>query len=370
MQHRIRRKVRMRRNRMKNRIKTWKAIVLCLVALIPIVKICDIAYASEADDYTTITVEAEDAESGVYKYAIDATDETCWQDSNIFYVSPGSKHIVYVKDAAGNITSQEVYAEKNVIEEIGADSIVDSISQSDNLEMSDNNDKQYLEGEGDGTGTITDYVNNNNKEYYTVTTTNGNSFYLIIDHRNNDSNVYFTKPVSEMDLLSLASEAGQIEENQINVKEEIKNTQDDVPLEQTEEVTKKSNALVENMPIIVIAVVIAGAYYYFMIYKKKKNDTDDYDEEAADMDQFIPVDEDDDAALFAYKGNKSSEEEVDDEDYLDEFYKNNEDDFEDNQEQEEMQDEELTEDDEITPDKEDEEALGLYDNEEDEQEEF
>ncbi|MCD7725862.1 MAG: DUF4366 domain-containing protein [Clostridiales bacterium] len=298
-----------------NKYKTACAAMLLCVCL---VGLCDVAYAAE--DYTTITVEATDDESGVYRYAIDSTEDTAWQASNIFYVLPGTLHTVYVKDAAGNITSNEVWAEGAEVS-VG-DEPNDPLEEEPVPEAADNvSEDPYTAGSG--TGTVTDYTDDSSKEYYTITTKNGNNFYLIIDHRSSDNNVYFTKPVSELDLLTLAAEAGEIEESALE-QTELEDIAVTVTAEETESNSSQGSSFLEYLPLILLVVVLCGGYYYFMVYKKKKAIREEYDEEAADMEQFIPIEDDEDAALFAYKGNKASTEEEGNDSFLDELYEDNE----------------------------------------------
>lgn len=58
----------------------------------------------------------------------------------------------------------------------------------------------------DGTGSILDYDVNyeEDKQFYTITTAAGNIFYLIIDGKRADNNVYFLNAVTEQDLMALA----------------------------------------------------------------------------------------------------------------------------------------------------------------------
>lgn len=295
----------------------WKAAIAAILTGFCMINLCDVAYAAEG--YTTITVEATDDESGVYMYAIDSTEDSAWQTSNTFYVEPDTLHTVYVKDAAGNITSSEVFAESTEV--INYEDTYALPEDETESEIYEEDPFEAGVGTGDGVGTVTDYSDDSSKEYYTITTKTGNSFYLIIDHRNNDSNVYFTKPVSELDLLTLAAEAGDVEESALEQKQK-----EEIPVLEPEEESNdgKGSSLTEYLPMILFIGVLCGGYYYFMIYKKKKAAMETYDEDAADMDQFIPVEDDDDAALFAYKGNRMPEaEEENMDDIIDEFYENN-----------------------------------------------
>lgn len=58
----------------------------------------------------------------------------------------------------------------------------------------------------DGTGTVQDNISgeDGDKQFYTITTEAGNVFYLIIDGKRDDNNVYFLNGVTEADLMALA----------------------------------------------------------------------------------------------------------------------------------------------------------------------
>ena len=62
-------------------------------------------YASDGEEYVTITVHASDDNEGI-TYALDSDDPGSFGPSNMFTVPAGTSHTIYVKDAAGNITSQ------------------------------------------------------------------------------------------------------------------------------------------------------------------------------------------------------------------------------------------------------------------------
>ena len=63
-------------------------------------------YASTGEGYITISVDASD-NNGSLLYALDTDDPSAFGTSNEFSVPAGTDHTIYVKDAAGNITSQE-----------------------------------------------------------------------------------------------------------------------------------------------------------------------------------------------------------------------------------------------------------------------
>ena len=58
----------------------------------------------------------------------------------------------------------------------------------------------------EGTGTVLDEADgeSGDKQFYTITTEAGNVFYLIIDGKRDDNNVYFLNGVTEADLMALA----------------------------------------------------------------------------------------------------------------------------------------------------------------------
>ena len=58
----------------------------------------------------------------------------------------------------------------------------------------------------EGTGTVQDNISGTDgeKQFYTITTDAGNVFYLVIDGKREDNNVYFLNGVTESDLMALA----------------------------------------------------------------------------------------------------------------------------------------------------------------------
>lgn len=68
----------------------------------------------------------------------------------------------------------------------------------------------------EGTGTVQDNVTSaDDKQFYTITTEAGNVFYLIIDGKRDNNNVYFLNGVTESDLLALAEKNGSSTTNSI-----------------------------------------------------------------------------------------------------------------------------------------------------------
>lgn len=86
--------------------KVMKHAVSFLMALFVYAGMGSIAYASDGQEYITISVDAED-NNGNLLYALDTDDPGSFSPSNEFSVPAGTNHTIYVKDSAGNITAQE-----------------------------------------------------------------------------------------------------------------------------------------------------------------------------------------------------------------------------------------------------------------------
>ena len=68
----------------------------------------------EDEEYITISVDAVDS-SGNVTYALDTDDPAAFTESNEFAIPAGTTHTIYVKDEAGNITSQEYPGQTEVV---------------------------------------------------------------------------------------------------------------------------------------------------------------------------------------------------------------------------------------------------------------
>lgn len=337
------------------KMKSGIAFIIC--AFLGMFFLCDVAYASGG--YTTITIEAEDYESGNCTYALDSTDIGSWQSFNQFSVPVGTTHTVYVKDAAGNITSSTVYAAPPETETPMYEQTIPEIPEQESVE--ENNMA------GTGAGTVTDYTTEESQEFYTITSTNGNNFYLIIDHRGNDRNVYFTKPVSELDLINLAKEAGAVTEEEaeeIKVETPISSAEPDL---EEAETNKGESPFKKIIGMLALLAVIGGGYYYFKIYQKKKVMADE-DVDALDMENFEAVDDEEDYSLFSPYHLEADQTNADDE--LADFLENNTDFLDDEMisEEEETNEEVSTEEADLN----NEDSSAVYENDEDfeEDEEF
>lgn len=271
----------------------------------------DVEASEGGEEYITIEVQASDDNENL-KYAIDSDDEAAFSDTNAFTIPAGTSHTIYVKDAAGNITSQ-TYTPDN------GNSTSNSDEQQINIDLELGNSKgtiDYSEYEyltdypvASGTGTVsskitTDGSDSAEKVFYTVSTDNGEVFYLVIDQASSTNNVYLLNDVTLDDLESLASDSSKYEntkedttgDNLLSALKGQNETEDIVESDTGSNVKKKS--LNNNIIILVIVVIGGGVYYYLKVYKNKKDEMMDT-MEAMDMEEFeADIDDEDDEIEF------------------------------------------------------------------------
>ena len=270
--------------------------------------------ASEGDEeYITIEVEASDDNENL-KYAIDSDAEAAFSDTNKFTIPAGTSHTIYVKDAAGNITSQTYTPNSNTTED---SSSTDEQQINIDLELGNSNktaENDYTEYEyltddpvATGTGTVSSKIKTNGsdsaeKVFYTVSTDTGEVFYLVIDQASSSDNVYLLNNVTLNDLESLASDntssgtkkEDEAEDNLLSALKEQNGT-NDITEESTESGEKKKGS--NNTIIILVVMVIGGGiYYYLKVYKNKKDEMMDT-MDAMDMDEFEAENEEDDEEI-------------------------------------------------------------------------
>ena len=160
----------------------------------------------------------------------------------------------------------------------------------------------------EGTGTVLDEVTGegDDKQFYTITTEAGNVFYLIIDGKRNDNNVYFLNGVTEADLMALAEkgdgsvstipeaetctctekcEAGEVNtvcpvcKNDLKSctgKEKTDKDKDEEPAE-PEKPKKDTGSSGTIIFVIVALLAVGGAGYYVKIVRPKQQAEDDGD---------------------------------------------------------------------------------------------
>ena len=158
----------------------------------------------------------------------------------------------------------------------------------------------------EGTGTVLDEAagEGDDKQFYTITTEAGNVFYLIIDGKRDDNNVYFLNGVTEDDLMALAEksegsvstipdaevctctekcEAGEVDTVCPVCKNDRKGcTGKEKPAETEEpaqtEQPKKDNGSAGTIIFIIVALLAAGGVgYYVKIVRPKQQAEDDED---------------------------------------------------------------------------------------------
>lgn len=158
----------------------------------------------------------------------------------------------------------------------------------------------------EGTGTVLDEATGegDDKQFYTITTEAGNVFYLIIDGKRDDNNVYFLNGVTEADLMALAEkgdgsvsvipaaevctctekcEAGKVNTACPVCKNDLKGcTGKEKPAETEEpaqtEQPKKDNGSAGTIIFIIVALLaVGGVGYYVKIVRPKQQAEDDED---------------------------------------------------------------------------------------------
>lgn len=271
-------------------------LITCLL-FIPDLK----ANAEGGDEYITITVDAEDDNEGLM-YSIDSTEESAFTDSNTFTIPAGTSHTIYVKDAAGNITSQD-YSPDYLYKPSPDISVTDENTQDINIDVElGKKDYSSILGNssaaaepGEGTmhdRTVTDGSDDGEKVFYTVTTAEGDTFYMVIDKNQNTDNVYLLNTVTRSDLTALAvddkeeQEEKKEEDNLLTALQGEKETDTPVRTDSSED-----SGISPKFIVLIIALIIGGAYYYLKIYKNKKEQQMDI-MDAMDMEDFTAEEED------------------------------------------------------------------------------
>ena len=171
----------------------------------------------------------------------------------------------------------------------------------------------------EGTGTVQDNISGTDgeKQFYTITTDAGNVFYLVIDGKREDNNVYFLNGVTESDLMALAEknngsmsmipqeescnctekcEAGKVNTGCPVCKNDLngcigkeKPAEPEEPAES--EQPKKDTGSVGTIIFIIVALLaVGGVGYYVKIVRPKQQaaDEDEFDEDDGYGEGFDP----------------------------------------------------------------------------------
>ena len=265
-------------------------------------------YASEGEETITITIDASDDNSGLL-YAIDSDRPEAFSESNTFTIVAGTSHVIYVKDAAGNITSQtythKVSNPEPPKEQLNIEVGLNNVSLPSKEEEKYKNYEYLTDTPIDNSDAnviskmTTDGSDQAEKVFYTIITQEGEEFYLVIE-QGSSNKVHLLNTVTVDDLTALADEGSsttELDKQQDNLLEALKEgenntegTEENVTEEEKE--TKKSN----NLYIYLLIALGGGAYYYFKIYKNKKNESMDV-MDAMDMDEFVMEEDEDDEDL-------------------------------------------------------------------------
>ena len=308
--------------------KTIQRAIGILMAFFLCIGTVKTVYASEGQEYITISVEAED-NSGTLLYALDTDSPEAFTPSNEFSIPAGTNHTIYVKDSAGNITSQEYisstedyesYEEKSYVSEedegrtVNIDITLDDAPKPDT--EPDYSDYEYA---GDllydpaeaGQGTVYEKVESSSTDpnaeriFYTVTTDEGEVFYLVIDQGQSTNNVYLLDQVKVSDLRALAvDDSGKSESSESTSllsalsSGNENSSNDELISEESDSSKSKKSSMSGNLVILLILAVIGGGFYYYKnVYKNKKDEQMDLID-ALDREDFEAEDEDDDEVDF------------------------------------------------------------------------
>lgn len=287
------------------------------------------AYASDGEDYITISVDAVDDNTNL-QYAIDSDDESAFTSSNEFTVPAGTSHTIYVKDVAGNITSQR-YEPQDVSNSNDYDEEEQQINI--DLELGRQEEKEIYSPDEEGspgTASVTDRTKTDGsvdaeKVFYTFTTKEGEELYLVVDQGRGSDNVYLLDTVSLGDLRILAdgqTSTSAEDDKEDNLLASLQGEELDTELEESETTSsqkKSGSATGRGAVILMLALIGGGGYYYLKIYRTKKEEAMDA-MDAMDMDEFVPEEDGDAEMEFDYN---DSEKEA----YLDRLISDEDEDF-------------------------------------------
>lgn len=304
--------------------KTIQHAIRTMMVFFMLMGTAQTAYASEGEEYITISVEAED-NSGTLLYALDTDAPEAFSPSNEFSIPAGTNHTIYVKDSAGNITSQEYISSSNDSEKtdtgdadegraVNIDITLDDFPQTE-PEEPDYSDYEYAgdllyDPAEEGEGTVHEKVgfsaNDPNAEriFYTVTTDEGEVFYLVIDQGQSSNNVYLLDQVKVSDLRALAKDdSGKSESTESSsllsaLNGGNENSSKDELITEEEAAPPAKSSMGGNLLILLLIAAVGGGFYYYKnVYKNKKDEQMDLID-ALDREDFKAEEEEDDEADF------------------------------------------------------------------------
>lgn len=292
--------------------RTMKALLLLLCSAGIEMK----AYASSGQEYITISVDATDENGNSLYYAIDTDDPDAFSTSSEFSVPAGTSHTIYVKDAAGNISSQEFNSSDNppgaYMQEGTQGGEAEGRRVNIDVTLDDSPDDPGYSRHGGsepaepGQGTLYEKVTtdaasqNAERIFYTITTDEGEVFYMVIDQGQSSNNVYLLDQVNLSDLKSLAADdSGDPQtESSSSLLSVLNSSEEDAEENITgntgvpEKQDTKGSTAKKAVILLFLAAAGGGYYYYKNIYKNKKDEQMDL-QDALDRDDFIAGEEED-----------------------------------------------------------------------------
>lgn len=313
---------------MKKQMKMLLGIILAFLMMLSPLSV--LASGGESE-YITITVDATD-DNGNLQYAIDKPEN--FSSTNTFTIPAGSSHTIYVKDAAGNITSREyspsgnsstVVSSQTLTEDSGTYEVTTgSGDQEINIELELGMDADGVGAAGSSqttasfsgdyenyeyltdtvietptttiqNKTTTDGSDTAKKVFYTFTTAEGDPFYLVIDQGNSNT-VHLLNTVTREDLKAL-TEADESSAASEETEDNLLTALNAGKVNSNEAVVSEEKESGSDLVLILVIVAVGiGGYYYFKIYKKKKEEAIDA-MDAMDMDEFAIEDDDEEEEI-------------------------------------------------------------------------
>lgn len=248
--------------------------------------------------YTRIRVNAQDEGGGQLLYAIDSDAFEAFSESNEFTVEKGSSHIIYVKDAAGNISSQLYQVSDEQLEMVvNADSNLNTASSGGEIPVIENGGGSTAER------VITDHSTDAERLFYTVKTKDEHVFYLVIDQNRENDNVYLLNQVDAEDLYAFTGEEAKKEVP----KEDVFSSQLEEQAEPKEEaVTEKKSGGDGILWFLLLALLGGAAFYYYKIYRPKQQKLAETSD-AKDLDEFEPEEEEEEILDFTVSKEEKEE---------------------------------------------------------------
>ena len=258
--------------------KKHLALMAILIFCSMFLKIDAKASASDGEQYITISVDAADDNSGLM-YAIDSDAPENFSNSNTFTIPAGTSHTIYVKDVAGNITSQQYVPTSSADDDqnINIDMEIGGKKSNTSSTYDYLTDSPAEEGGGSVYDKVTtDGSDNAEKVFYSVTTKDGETFYLIIDQGQSANNVYLLDQVTNSDLQALAVDdtKNTKDDEEDNLLKALSSSSSSDP--ESESLTEKSKTTKANSNAgaiigLLIVAIGGGVYYYLRIYKSKRD---------------------------------------------------------------------------------------------------